>query len=108
MTTMLLGGIERKILDQKRARSYESHIAFQAIDKLWELIDGGGTDNLSDFCQTVSIRQQVAFCIPLVRHCLKLECLEYLLVLSRSVLREEDTLETVLVGKEQKNDSRNK
>ena len=100
--------IQRQILWQQRPRSYKSHITFQDIDKLWELIDGGGTDNLSDFCQTVSIRQQLAVGITLVRHCLELNRLENLFVLTRPVLREEDTFETILVGEEKKNDSRNK
>ena len=108
MATPLGFIIQRQILWQQRPRAYKSHITFQDIDKLWELIDGGGTDNLSDFCQTVSIRQQLAVGIPLVRHCLELNRLENLFVLTRPVLREEDTFETILVGEDKKNDCRNK
>ena len=89
MTTSLLFAIQWEILHQKRPGPYQSHVTFQHIDQLRQLINRCRTHKPSNPRQPVRIWQQISISIPLVRHCLKLDHLEYLSVLSRTFLKEE-------------------
>lgn len=101
MTMVLLLTVKRQILHQQRARTYERHVALQDVYQLRQLVDRRGTDEPAHFGQSVSIGKEVALGIPLVRHRLELQRLEYLLVLARTGLGEEYPPKTILVGEEQ-------
>lgn len=89
MSASLLFAIKRKILYQQRTRTNQSHIPFQDINQLRQFINGCRANKGTYLSQTICIRQQITFSIPLVRHSLKLNHLEYFLILSRPFLKEE-------------------
>ena len=101
VAVVLLLAVEREVLHQQRTGADEGHIALEEVDQLRQFVNRGGADKLAHLGQTVGIGKELALGIPLVRHCLELQSLENLLILPRTVLSEENALETVLVGKEQ-------
>ena len=86
MAAGLLFGIERKILYQQRTRSDQSHVTFQNIQQLGQLIDGRGTYKTAHFSQSLFIRQQMTTGVTLVRHGLIFDNPEDLAILARSFL----------------------
>ena len=89
MTTSLLFAIQWEILYQKRSGPNQSHITFQHVDQLRQLINRCRTHKPSNLRQPVRIWQQISIGIPLVRHCLKLDYLEYLPALAGTFLQKE-------------------
>jgi hypothetical protein len=72
----------------------------QYINQLGYLIKGRLSNELTGFSQTFCFRKQVAVFIFLIRHRIKLNHMEYLLVFSRTLLGKKDSCP--LIGKIQK------
>ena len=80
MAARLFGGVERQVLYQQGARADERHVAFEDVDELGQLVDGGGADEATDLREALGVGQEVALGITLVGHGLELDDAEHLAV----------------------------
>ena len=53
---LMIAAVLLVLINGRRPCSYKAHIAFEYVDKLWEFIDAGLSDEFADFCDTGIIR----------------------------------------------------
>ena len=87
MTLFFIVSVE--IFDQQRPRPHYSHIPFQDIEELGELVEAREPEDAAVAVEAHVIRQQLPVLIFFVAHRPELYELEYLLVFARSFLGEE-------------------
>jgi hypothetical protein len=84
----LLGGVERQILGQQRARADEAHVAFEYIHQRWQLIDAGGAQESAEPGHAHRVGGERVFPRTRVTHGLELVQRERLAVQTDSGLSE--------------------
>ncbi len=90
VATSLLSIVERKVLHEQRPRANEAHISLENVDKLWQLVNGGGANETANRGKALAIRPQISLCITAVVHGFELDDLEDSLIHARAFLRKED------------------
>jgi len=80
MSFTLFFSIIRQITDQQRPRADDGHVAFEDVQQLGELVQGGGTQEFAVFIQASIVGEEVAVFVLLVGHGTELDELEDLLL----------------------------
>ena len=88
MPSMLLPRIAIEILHEQGARPDQTHIAFEHIPELRQLIQGSRTEPPSERSQPLRIRQEFAVRVPGIRHGPELDQVEDDSVMSRPRLQK--------------------
>jgi hypothetical protein len=85
----LLGAHKDHVAHQQRARADDAHITLQNIDKLGQLVERGGAQELAVLRKTLLIGQRIAVFVRFAGHGAELDQAKNLLVLTGTLLGEE-------------------